>query len=143
MRFSTSGMPNLTEVADRLEMAADYLRVHGHHRGEMFEHVWVSQSATPPACAIGALIAPEILASGRMIDPSVDYVAQCAAHCVIEHLYHPTSWHLRTSWRLSMGGTKVTLESLAQWNDRIARTADEVIEAFLATAKAIRNGEIT
>lgn len=96
-------------LADVLDAAADYIRTHGWHQGDLgFEG--------GPRCLIGAIdeAAQEEWAP---LDAAVAHVSRCLGLRPL-----PSS-----KW-----------VSAAKWNDRPERSADEVIDALMEAAARLR-----
>lgn len=106
---------NKIEAADLLEQGAELIREHGHCQNEYWPGaaVRVSYPSGAPMCVLGSLYAAEgIVANGVLSDRLAD---------VMDVL------NLRLT------------SSIPDWNDQPERTADEVVDMMLSTAKDLRN----
>ncbi|WP_282204491.1 DUF6197 family protein [Kitasatospora fiedleri] len=98
-------------VEQVLELAAAYIEVHGHHKGDF------GSEKDRSACAVGAIRA---IVTGRrdvqhpLADAAVLALSQQLPDVMAE-----------------------VLENVAEWNDALERTASEVVRALRAAALAV------
>lgn len=106
-------------AVERLERAADYLRWNGHCKGRRF---MLRDDGAVSACVMGVL--SRFTHQGEELEwMGIDADGWRALDALAEHLGLSNA------------------DGIVNWNDHPDRTAEEVVEALLATAKKLRNGE--
>lgn len=125
---------NLDGVAENLEKAADYLRMNGHIKGRLLGNN-PTVGELPPACAIGA-----IRESATDVQLGLSATAGPAAMLLAQTVMKRITGVVTL---MSMLDTVQCQGKVAWWNDQAHITGEDVVEAMLETAKAIRNGEVS